>query len=87
MKIYKIKKKSNKDFWTIQLPLNDGDEEVVGEAILTDDLLADKKIAISETDKNYLILELAQMIRLNNVEEKIEIAKNRPKRKARKTLK
>ena len=86
MKIYKIKKKLSEDFWTIQLPLNDGDEEVVGEAILTDDLLADKKIAISETDKNYLILELAQMVRLNNVEEKIALAKIRPKRKARKHL-
>ena len=87
MKIYKIENKAGKTFWTMQLPLDDGNEEVVGEATLTDDLLADKKIAISEKDKNYIILELAQMVRLNNVEEKIAIAKIRPKRKARKTLK
>jgi len=85
MKIYKIQNNKGKEFWTIQLPLED-DEEVIGEAQLTDDLLKDKKIAISDIDKNYLILELAQMLRLNNVEEKIEANKKRPKRKARKTL-
>ena len=86
MKIYKIKKKLSEDFWTIQLPLDDGNEEVIAEATLTDDFLADKKIAVSEKDKNYLILELAQMVRLNNVEEKIALAKIRPRRKARKHL-
>ena len=84
MKIYQVKTKRGKKFWTFQLPFEEVDnEEVVGEAILTEDLLKD----VSEEDKNFLILELAQTVRFNNVEEKIETEKNRVKRKARKTLK
>ena len=88
MKAYQIKSKNSETFWTVQLPTEESSkEEVIAEAILTEDFLADEKIGVSEKDKNYLILELAQMVRLNSVEEKIATEKNRPKRKARKTLK
>jgi hypothetical protein len=88
MKIYQIKSKTGDKFWTVQLPVEEqtSNEEVIAEADITEDFLTDKKIKVSEKDKNYLILELAQMVRLNNVEEKIALEKSKPRRKARKCL-
>ena len=84
MKAYNIKNKRNHTFWTVQLPVEEQivDEEVIAEADICEDFLKE----ITDEDKNYLILELAQMIRLNNVEERMIAEKNKPKGKARKTL-
>ena len=83
MKAFQIKNKRKHKFWTIQLPVEDEDtgEEVVAEATICEDFLKD----VTDEDKNYLILELAQMVRLNNVEEKLIVNKNKPKGKPRKT--
>ena len=85
MKAYNIKNKRNHTFWTVQLPVEEqlADEEVVAEADISEDFLKE----ITDEDKNYLILELAQTIRLNNVEERLEFLKNQTKGKARKKLK
>ena len=83
MKAFQIKNKRKHKFWSIQLPVEEQikNEEVIGEAIICEDFLKE----LSDEDKNYLILELAQMVRLNNVEEKLIAEKNKPKGKARKT--
>jgi len=85
MKAYQIKNKRGHKFWTVQLPVEDEvtDEEVVAETTISEDFLKE----VTDEDKNYLILELAQTIRLNNVEERLEFLKNQPKGKARKKLK
>jgi len=84
MKAYNIKNKRKHTFWTVQLPVSEqlDDEEVVAEADISEDFLKE----ITDEDKNYLILELAQMIRLNNVEERIATEKSKSKGKARKTI-
>jgi len=84
MKVYQIKSKTGKKFWTVQPPIEEQlvNEDVIGEETISEDFLLD----ISEEDKNYLILELAQMLRFNHVEEKLAIEKNRKRRKARKSL-
>jgi len=83
MKAFQIKNKRKHTFWTVQLPVEEQiiDETVLGEAIICEDFLK----GITDEDKNYLILELAQMVRLNNIEEKLEADKNKPKGKPRKT--
>jgi hypothetical protein len=87
MKAYLIKTKKGEQFWTAQMPVEEQltTEEVIGEADITEDFVVE--LPDNNKDRNYLILELAQMVRLNNVEEKLEQAKNRKTRKARKSLK
>lgn len=83
MKAFQIKNKRNHKFWTTQLPVEEQieDEEVLAEATICEDFLKE----LSDEDKNYLILELTQMVRLNNVEEKLIASQNKPKGKPRKT--
>jgi hypothetical protein len=87
MKAYLIKTKEGEQFWTAQMPVEEQltTEEVIGEADITEDFVVE--LPDNNKDRNYLILELAQMVRLNNVEEKLEQSKNRKTRKARKSLK
>jgi len=83
MKAYKIKSKTGKKFWTVQLPIDDESaEEVIAEADISEDFVKD----LDDEDKNYLILELTQALRFTHVEEKIVAEKNKVKRKARKSL-
>ena len=85
MKAYLIQNKRGKKFWTVQLPVEEQlkEEEVVSEADINEDFVSE----LSTEDKNYLILELAQMVRFNNVETKFEEAKNRKTRKPKKGFK
>ena len=87
MKAYLIKTKKGDNFWTVQLPVEEqiADEEVIGEAVITEDFV--KELPANNKDRNYLILELAQMVRFANVENKLENAKNRKTRKPRKGFK
>jgi len=82
MKAYLIQNKKGKKFWTAQLPVEEQleDEEVIGEATIEETFVSE----LSAEDKNYLILELAQMVRFANIEEKFEEAKKRKTRKPRK---
>jgi hypothetical protein len=85
MKAYLIQNKRGKKFWTAQMPVEEQleDEEVISEATIEEKFVSE----LPAEDKNYLILELAQMVRLDNVEEKLADAKNRKTRKARKSIK
>jgi len=87
MKAYLIKTKKGEQFWTVQMPIEEQltTEEVIGEADITEDFVVE--LPENNKDRNYLILELAQMVRLNNVEDKLEQAKNRKTRKPRKGFK
>ena len=83
MKAYKIKPKKGKTFWTTQLLVEEQTgEEVIGEATIDEDFVSE----LSEEDKNYMILEMAQTIRLDNVAEKLEEEKKKKPGKARKTF-
>ena len=85
MEIYKVKTAKGRTFWSIQLPEADADEEVVGSQTVTEELLAE----IPSIDKTYIILELLQIVRQENVErkakevaQKLENAKMKAKMKS-----
>jgi len=84
MKAYQIKTKKGRKFWTAQLPIEEqsDNEEVIAEETICEDFVKE----LSDEEKNFMILELAQMVRLNNVEEKLLQEQKKKPGKARKTL-
>jgi hypothetical protein len=73
MEIYKVKTKEHKEIkdyptgqviWTTQLPEADSGDEILGSEQLSAELLDE----LSSVDKSFIILELLQMIRQENVE-------------------
>lgn len=77
MEIYQIKTAKGRTFWSMQLPEADSKEEVLGSQIVTEELLEE----ISSQDKTYIILELLQKVRQENVERKAaEVAKRSQKK-------
>ena len=79
MKAYQIKPKKGKTFWSVQ---TEDKDEVIAQAEVTEDFVK----TLSEEDKVYMILELAQKIRLDSVEKRLEEEKSRPKGKGRKSI-